>query len=204
MRLLPNPTPLIHATAMQVPPMHVPPMSTLHNTTPYPPTNMPTGLFMGSAMLPIPDSLISKIQQLKLLDMADLRPKAWMFEDKAHKKSLAGLFKRQKQPVTNILLWVQCCTSYVAVLFQTQPQSTPHLMAYMATIIHCHKKFGGLGWVVYRRQAARQRDLNWAVIDSSLFNTLRHHLSARTVSVKTTQRINAQQLRTPLSSLQGT
>ena len=127
-------------------------------------------------MLPIPDSLISKIQQLEFVDMADLRPEAWMFEDEPHGKSLAGLFKRRKQPVTDILLWVQCFASYVAVLSQTQPQSTPHLMAYMATIIRCQKKFEGLSWVVYdsayRRRAARQRDLNWAVIYSSLFNTL--------------------------------
>ena len=170
----PNPPLLIHATATQVPPTQVPPTSTLHNTTPNPPTNMPTGLFMGDAMLSIPDSLISKIQRLEFVDTADLRPEAWMFEDEPHEKSLAGLFKRRKQPVTDILLWVQCFASYVAVLSQTQ--STPHLMAYMATIIRCHKKFEGLGWVVYdsayRHRAARQRDLNWAVIDSSLFNTL--------------------------------
>ena len=174
--ILPNPPPLIHATSTQVPPMQVLSTSTLHNATPDPPTNMPTGLFMGDAMLPIPDSLISKIQRLEFVDMADLRLEAWMFEDEPHEKSLVGFFKRQKQPVTDILSWVQCFASYVAVLSQTQPQSTPHLMAYMATIIRCHKKFEGLGWVVYdsayRRRAARQRDLNWAVIDSSLFNTL--------------------------------
>ena len=72
--------------------------------------------------------------------MAELHPEAWMFEDESHEKSLAGLFKHRKQPVTDILLWVQCFASYVAVLSQTQPQSTPHLMAYMATIICCQKK----------------------------------------------------------------
>ena len=58
--------------------------------------------------------------------MADLRPEAWMLEDEPHEKSLAGLFKHRKQPVTDILLWVQCFTSYMAVLSQTQAQSTPH------------------------------------------------------------------------------
>ena len=152
-------------------------------------------------MLPIPDSVISKIRRLEFLDMADLRPEAWMFKDEPHKKSLAGLFKRQKQPVTNILLWVQCFTSYVAVLSQTQPQSMPHQMAYMATIIRCHIKFEGLGWVVYdsayRHQATRQRDLNWAVLTAHCLThssqaELRHHLSAHTVSAKTTQWMNAQ------------
>ena len=75
------------------------------------------------------------------MDMADLRPEAWMFEDEPHEKSLAGLSKRRKQPVTDILLLVQRLRHKHRVL-------PMHLMAYVATIIRCHKKLEGLGWVV--------------------------------------------------------
>ena len=49
-------------------------------------------------------------------------------------------------------------------------------MAYLATTVRCHHRFEGLSWVfydtAYRRRAAKQKDLNWSVIDSSLFNSI--------------------------------
>ena len=177
---LPNPPPLIHAISTQVPATQVPPMSILHNATPDPTTNMPTGLFMRDAMLPIPNSLISKIQRLEFVDMADLRPEAWLFEDEPHKKSLAGLFKCRKQPVTDILF---CIVRGCPVSDTATKYSPPNG-------IHGHrhtlpqKKFEGLGWVVYdsayQRRAARQRDLNWAAHCLTHISQaeLRHHLSA--------------------------
>lgn len=108
--------------------------------------------------------------------MADLRPEAWMLEEEFTDKTLAALFKRRKEPVTNTLVWVQCYASLVAVLAQQYPTQTPQFMAYLATIVRAHRNFEGLGWVVYdtayRRQAAARKDLNWAIIDTSLYNTL--------------------------------
>ena len=47
------------------------------------------------------------------------------------------------------------------------------MMAYLATIVSCQRSFEGMGWVLYdtayRRRAAKQKDLNWSTIDSSLF-----------------------------------
>ena len=137
---------------------------------------MPAGMFMGNTMMPIPEHLATKILSLQYIDMSELRPEAWLFEDEPAEKSLASLFKRRKEPITDILVWVQCFASYVAVLVQKYPQCTPHMMAYLATIVRCQRRFEGMGWVLYdtayRRRAAKQKDLNWSAIDSSLFNTL--------------------------------
>ena len=47
-------------------------------------------------------------------------------------------------------------------------------MAYLATIVWAHRNFEGHGGVVYNNayhcQAAARKDLNWATIDTSLYN----------------------------------
>ena len=131
---------------------------------------------MGDTMLPLPENLRRKILNLEYVEMADLCPEAWMLEEEFTDKTLAALFKRRNEPVTNILMWVQCYASLVAVLAQQYPMQTPQFMAYLATIVRAHRNFEGLGWVVYdtayRRQAAARKDLNWATIDTSLYNPL--------------------------------
>ena len=42
---------------------------------------MPTGMFMGVTMLPLPENLHRKILNLEYVEMADLRPEAWMLEE---------------------------------------------------------------------------------------------------------------------------
>ena len=137
---------------------------------------MPAGMFMGDSMFPLPENLRRKILNLEYIEMADLRPEAWMLEEEFTDKTLAALFKHRKEPVTDILVWVQCYASLVAVLAQQYPTQTPQFIAYLATIVRAHRNFEGLGWVVYdtayRRQAAARKDLNWAHIDASLYNTL--------------------------------
>ena len=42
---------------------------------------MPAGMFMGDIMMPIPEHLATKILSLQYIDMSELRPEAWLFED---------------------------------------------------------------------------------------------------------------------------
>ena len=87
--------------------------------------------------------------------MADLHPEAWMFEDEPHEKSLAGLSKRRKQPVTDILLWVQCLRHKHRVL-------PMHLMAYH-TVDECQAANGPLVQLT--------RDLGISAITSPSYST---------------------------------
>ena len=77
-------------------------------------------------------------------DMSELRLESWLLDEEADKKSVAALFKTKKKPITDILIWVQCFASYVAVLAQSFPTHTPKFMAYLATIVRCHHRFEGL------------------------------------------------------------
>ena len=87
---------------------------------------MPVGMFMGDSMLPLPDSVVAKIRKLEFVDMSELRPESWLLDEEADEKSVAAL-KTKKKPVTDILVWVQCYASYVAVLAQSFPTHTPNL-----------------------------------------------------------------------------
>ena len=106
---------------------------------------MPKGMFMEDTMLPLPENLRRKVLNLEYVEMADLRPEAWMLEEEFTDKTLAALFKCRKEPVTNTLVWVQWYASLVAVLAQLYPMQTPQFMAYLATIVRAHRNFEGLG-----------------------------------------------------------
>ena len=103
--------------------------------------------------------------------MSELRPGSWLLDEEADEKSVAALFKTKKKPVTDILIWVQCFASYVAVLAQSFPAHTPQFMAYLATIVRCHHRFEGLSWVfydtAYRHQAAKQKPASIASLPPS-------------------------------------
>ena len=129
---------------------------------------------MGDNTLPIPENIANKILKLDFVDMAELCPESWLFESETQEKTLSSLFKKRKQPVTDILIWTQCFASYTAVLAGKFQGCTLHLMPYMSTIIGCYCKFEGYEWVVYdtsyRRRAAIKKTLNWSKIDSSLIH----------------------------------
>lgn len=77
-------------------------------------------------------------------------------------------------PVTDILLWIECYSTLVAVLSSHFPTKVPQLMPYQKTIIvKAHRTYAGQGWVTYdiayRRRAA-MKSLDWGVIDFNLYN----------------------------------
>lgn len=72
------------------------------------------------------------------------------------------------------MVWVECYSSLVSTLATTYPGKTPHLMAYMRTIVKAQRTFTGEGWVTYdscyRRKVAASKSLDWGVIDFTLYN----------------------------------
>ena len=109
--------PMVHCSIDPPPPSSVV-QADISSSTVAKQTLMPAGMFMGDSMFPLSENLRRKILNLEYIGMADLRPKAWMLEEGFTDKTLAALFKHRKevQPVTGILVWVQCYASLVAVL----------------------------------------------------------------------------------------
>ena len=80
----------------------------------------------------------------------------------------------KKQPVTDILTWLQCFGIYVGVLAKQYPKAVSELMAYMVVIIKASQRYAGLAWVnydtLYRCQTAAKECRVWSQMNTSLFN----------------------------------
>ena len=79
---------------------------------------------------------------------------------------------QRRGPVTDILLWVDCYASLIAVLSAEHPTKMP----YLKTIVYASKSFTWDGWVTYdacyRRKASAARSLDWSRIDFNLYNQI--------------------------------
>ena len=79
-------------------------------TSKHPPA-MPGVSFMGDAFYPLPEPLWEWILNLAFVNMANLEPETWLFENTTHQ-----CLKECKEPTTDMLVWVQCFNMMVAVL----------------------------------------------------------------------------------------
>ena len=139
------------------------------------PSVRPTSATSPSYPQELPSKLVKKILDLEFVEMAELVPDSWR-TDEADYQCCSSHNPRisRRGPVTNILLWVECYSSLVAVLASKYPNKIGHLMAYQKTIIKAHRSFVGEAWVVYdtcfRRKAANIKNLDWGEVDLTLYN----------------------------------
>ena len=120
---------------------------------------------------------MQKVLQLEYVEMAELIPESWGLEPEVATSCChQGRRQTRRGPVVDILLWLECYSSLVAVLVTKYPQHIGVFMAYQGTIIKASKNFEGTAWVIYdrcfRRRAAAAKSLGWASMDSAF--TTRH------------------------------
>ena len=134
---------------------------------------LPSGVFMGDGLSPVPAKLVAKIQRGEFVDMGELLPEFNVGSREEDGASRTDVRPRRSRSVTDILSWLQCYGTYVSVLAPSQPELIPELMAYMSLIIRVSQDYSGLAWVRYdaafRRQAALTGNKRWSVVNSSLF-----------------------------------
>ena len=80
----------------------------------------------------------------------------------------------KKSAIIDILTWVECFNSYIAVLTTFYPPRSRDLLAYMALIVRTAKQFGETAWLDYdrafRREAAASNLRDWSVMRPDLYN----------------------------------
>ena len=134
----------------------------------------PTLTARTSYSFPLPEKLVKRILDKEYVDMAVLVPDSWRFQDEEQNKCCHQNRHLRRRPVTDILLWIECYASMVAVLSSGFPQKTPELMAYQKTIVRAYRSFSGDEWVTYdscyRRKAAVTKSLDWGEVDFTLYN----------------------------------
>ena len=78
--------------------------------------NIIGGLFMGEGLIPLPPKLVQYMVGLEFVEMAELMPEAWLFEEPAEEGvKIIGLPKRRKAPkqifcagCSAMVRWWQC------------------------------------------------------------------------------------------------
>ena len=105
--------------------------------------------------------------------MNELLPEVWGVE--APQLCCQGSRRPSRRgPVSDIMLWVECFSTLVAILASKYPQHIPDFMAYQKAIVRASRNFEGSSWVVYdrcyRHQAAATKNLVWSIPDSALYN----------------------------------
>ena len=136
---------------------------------------VPTGLFLGDVVVPLPQKLIKR---LEFVEMRELLPEEWLgsLEEghNAEQHCCNSANRRRKPPVTNIFTWLQGYASLVGALATAHPDEVAELMAYQTTILRCYRDFEGVAWAqydrAYRHQAALSKDLNWSRINTTLYS----------------------------------
>ena len=77
-------------------------------------------------------------------------------------------------PITDISHWVEKFSMMAAVICSRFPDKAPEMFAYLGTIVRAERNYEGLRWVTYdrqfRREALANKNLNWSVTDSRLYN----------------------------------
>ena len=125
------------------------------------PVQVLVGLYLGDALLPLPQRLVDKLSRLEFFEVPELLPEYWLADDASETKCCHANTRRRRTPVTDILTRTQCFASLASVLSSNHPEQTSNLLAYLSTIVRCHKEFSGLGWVqcdaAFLRQAAIKR-----------------------------------------------
>ena len=131
------------------------------------------GTYVGDGMPPVPAMLAAKIRRWEFVEMGELLPEFWAGLKEPEGGPAKERRARQGQKVTEVITWVQCFGTYVAVLAPAEPMVVPELMAYMGMVVRMAQDYEGLGWVRYdsafRRQAALSGNKKWSVVNSTLF-----------------------------------
>jgi len=125
----------------------------------------------------IPPKLVKKILALEYVDMAELLAEHYNSHEESESPCCSHSSKSSRRtPVSNIVVWLDCYASLVAVLSSAHPEKFNQFMMYQKTIILAYQRFAGDGWVVYdssyRRQAANTKFLDWGQMDGRLWNEI--------------------------------
>ena len=137
--------------------------------------------FVGEGFPPIPANLVLAIGRGEYVDLAELLPQSPSYEEQytevAENVVVVSQSKhiKKKKVIKDIETWIQAFCTFIAVRCKKDPEHTPDLLAYAASIVKGAKDFGGTGWLSYdyqyRRLAAAKNSVSgWGQKDVVLWN----------------------------------
>lgn len=168
---LPPPTSIAHAPTFQGQPPAV--GGSLPGLTLQPPAGTGSEVFPAMPRLVVPQKVSERILKGQFVDMVELLPDSWRYEESQHPGS--GMRSPPRRPpITDIAIWVECYTLMAGVICSRYPEKAIQLFQYLRTIVRASRNFEGSSWVSYdsafRRLAANSCSFDWGVIEPSLYN----------------------------------
>lgn len=138
---------------------------------------------LGPGRPPIPAKLVTQILAYKFIELADLLPDnlenpspeipSFLIEGRSIVPTTTTS-SRKRGDIHDIITWVECFNSYIALITSFRPERARDLLAYMALIIRIAKQFPGRCWYNYDRafrlQAAASNLINWNQINPDLYH----------------------------------
>ena len=140
-----------------------------------------SAFILGPGRAPIPAKMVKRIVLHEFVEMLEL-----MSENLDEPQAETPVFtfvgsvvvpksnSAKKSAIIDILTWVECFNSYIAVLTTFYPPRSRDILAYMALIVRTAKQLGGTAWLDYdrafRREAAASSLRDWSVMRPDLYN----------------------------------
>ena len=95
---------------------------------------------------------------------------------------------RKQQDVTHIMHWIQCFSTYIAVVSCAKPKRVLDLIAYLNLIINSQMGFEDLDWASYdcqfRQKASTTSTIQWDIMEGTLWNLSHSNSGTRSSSLR--------------------
>ena len=131
---------------------------------------------LSKGLAPVPPKLVTKIQNLEFVDMAELlRDNLEVQRQVASQDRWASTTgqstRNRRREILDLLSWVSCFG--MAVLTGKHPQMIKPLLAYQTMIVREARRCRGNGWLAYdtyfRQQVAGDPEADWSCLNTSLY-----------------------------------
>ena len=131
---------------------------------------------LSDSLAPVPAKLVAKILRGESVDIAELLRDNLEAQRRGviqESSTISGDINRGRREIPDLLSWVQCFGTYMAVVTSTQPTKSRELLAYQTLIVREARRCGGRGWLAYntmfRQQAAGNLDVDWSKLNPTLY-----------------------------------
>ncbi len=132
--------------------------------------------FVLSEALPVvPAKLAHHIRKGEYVEMAELLKDNVEAERRRLAAGESGTARVSRREVPDFESWLQCFSSYAAIVATQYPHKARELWAYQALMIAEHRKCGGRGWLLYdaafRQQITSLEGTDFSRVNQGLYAT---------------------------------
>ena len=133
---------------------------------------------LSEGLPPVPHKLTVRILKGEYVDMAELLRDNLEVERRASSTkqpagSTATVQNKPRREIPDLLSWVQCFGTYMAIITSQFPNRTKELLAYQTLIVREARRCGGRGWLAYdsyfRQQVVGDDSADWSRLNQSLY-----------------------------------